>query len=98
MYSIFSYASYLFVCTLEYVISKTNILFCIKSGDQFWGRALSVMNVMTTEFSVTPTYYDTVMVSNDVEKKKYFDEKLMGWRGREHSVGHTYLPKSIILH
>ena len=69
MYSIFSYASYLFVCTLEYVIGKTNILFCIKSGDQFWGRALSVMNVMTTEFSVTPTYYDTLMVSNNAEKK-----------------------------
>ena len=55
------------------------------------------MNVMTTEFSMTPIYYNTVMVSNDVEKKEYFDEELMGWRGKEHFVGHTYLPKSIIL-
>ena len=79
------------------LLVKQRYFFCKKSGDQFWGRAVSVMNVMTTEFSVTPIYYNTVMVRNYVEKKEYFDEELMGWRGKEHFVGHTYLPKSIIL-
>ena len=48
-------------------------------GISFLGRVVSGMKIMTTELAVSLPYFDTTMLSNDVEEKKELDEKLMSW-------------------
>ena len=49
------------------------------NGDKFLRQTVSGMKIMATEFDMSPPYFDTKMVSDDVEKKNNLMNKFMGW-------------------
>jgi hypothetical protein len=78
---------------------KERYLFYKKAGDQFLGRAVSGMNMMMTEFAVSPPYFDTTTITND-EREQYQLEERIDQFVMENMVGGGDIPSKtfIILH
>jgi hypothetical protein len=55
---------------------KERYLFYEKAGDQFLGRAVSGMNMMSMEFAVSPPYFDASTVTDDQVEQTELDERI----------------------
>ena len=62
----------IFALMLKHGTGKIKIYFKRKPRYTFLQRVISGMNMMTTKFSVSPSYFDTMMVSDDVEEAKNY--------------------------
>jgi hypothetical protein len=78
---------------------KERYLFYEKAGDQFLGRAVSGMNMMTTKVAVLPPYFDTTTITDD-EREQYQLEERIDQFVMENMVGGGDIPSKtfIILH
>ena len=56
----------MFAYMRKYGTGKNKILFLRKTGVRVLGRAVSGITMMTTEFDVLTSYFDTNMVINNV--------------------------------